>query len=84
MSANDPNFETEYNKTIKLLTMLIKLKSPLRNNQSIHLINNFEYRIEKFLQNMLLDRTDPDIIDILNKIQYMQTHVAQLKSQLIF
>ena len=84
LGINKESLDKEYIDVTNLLSMLIRLRSPHRNQYALSIIENFENLISKIQENRLLDRTDPDIIDILNKIQHMQTHVAQLKSQLIF
>lgn len=76
--------DEEYNRLVALLTILIKLKAPSRNRRAIGNIQEFETLITKIFQNKMLDRTDIDIITMLEKIQKMQNHVNTLKSQLVF
>lgn len=77
------NIDFEYNKLEKLLTILIALKTPSRNRRVLNDIENFESLISKVLKNKLLDRTDPDIIELLEKLNKMQRHINDLRSQLI-
>lgn len=84
LGINKESLDKEYIDVTNLLSMLIRLQSPHRNRYALSIIENFENLISKIQENKLLDRTDPDVIDILNKIQYMQIHVDRLKSQLIF
>ena len=64
--------------------MLIALRTPLRNRRALNDIEYFENLISKVLENNLLDKTDPDIISLLDKVRSMQIHIDQLKSQLVF
>lgn len=65
------------------MTILIALKTPSRNRRVLNDIENFESLISKVLKNKLLDRTDPDIIELLEKLNKMQRHINDLRSQLI-
>ena len=76
------DFESDYTTLIKLLSLMIRLASPSRTNRALINIQEFEDRIHGFQQNKLLDRSDPDIIELLKKLDDMQTHVNHLKSQL--
>jgi len=74
--------DTEYEKLIKLLTGLIHLKSRYRNQNALPYIKNFEDLISNIINNKLLDKTDPDIISLINSLSTMQAHINSLKSQL--
>jgi hypothetical protein len=72
----------EYDNLVNLLNLLIYLKSPHRNQKSLLNIDYFEKLIDNITQNKLLDRSDPDIIELLEKLNIMQRHTAELKSQM--
>ena len=78
------DFEEDYKLLIKLLTTLLPLKTPSRNKRALINISEFEDKAQKFLQNKLLDRADPDIINLINSLAQMQDHINSLKSQMIF
>lgn len=83
VSNIDVDFDTEYNSLVFLLNLLIKLKSPYRNRKALVNIQNFEDRVKLFLENKMLDRTDPDISSLVIKVQTMTSRINELKSQLI-
>lgn len=83
LSEINIDFDTRYNEIVNLLSLLIRLKSPKRNEISISEISNFENRINQFLNNKMLDQTDSDILALRNKVSKMLIHITQLKSQLI-
>lgn len=77
------DFDTRYNEIVNLLSLLIRLKSPKRNETAFSTIFEFENRINQFLNNKMLDQTDPDILELRNKVNKMLVHIDQLKSQLL-
>lgn len=83
ISNINTDFDTEFNSLISLLNLLIRLKSPSRNSRALTNIKDFENRVNLFLENKILDKTDPDIIELLEKLNKMQRHINDLRSQLI-
>ena len=83
ISNIDVDFDSEYNLLVKLLTLMITLRSPSKSQRALLNVEDFENRIQKFFQNKLLDKTDPDIIKLLDKLNKMQQHINKLKSQLV-
>lgn len=77
------NFEAEYQFLINLLLVLIKLKTPARNRKALRNIEDFKNRIHHFRQSNLLDRLDPDIIELDNKLRKMESTIDALLSQLL-
>ena len=83
ISGININFETEYQFLINLLLVLIKLKTPARNQKALRNIEDFKNRIHHFRQSKLLDRLDPDIIELDSKLREMEYTIDTLLTQLI-
>lgn len=84
ISNINADFETEFSMLVELLELLIKLQTPSRNRNALYNIDQFENRVRLFFQNKMLDRSDPDIIVLSEKIKKMETRLTVLKSQLRF
>lgn len=84
VSNIDIDFESEYKILVKLLELMIRLKSPSRNLAVLGNIKQFEYRVNQLLQSTLIDKTDPDIVQLIENVKSMQLHINNLKAQLIF
>lgn len=82
ISSLNIDFDTEYNSLVSLLNLLIILRTPSRNQKALINIKSFEDRIKIFLENKMLDRTDPDIVSLIDAVQKMKSHIDILKFQL--
>lgn len=80
---DETSFNDQYQQLIRLLNVLITLKSPSRNQNLLATIEEFETAIVNTLNNKLLDKKDPDIIILMNKLKEMLSNIRKLKSQLI-
>lgn len=83
LGISKETIDKEYADLNKLLLSLIQLNSPFRNQKALPIIETFQNLLLQIINNKLLDKTDPDIISLINSLSAMQSHINQLKSQLI-
>jgi hypothetical protein len=73
-----------YARLVKLLTVIIELKRYSKIQSVDTEIMEFMKLTERLLSLSYPDKTDPDIIELKNKIVKMQKHINSLKDQLTF
>ena len=84
LNGIDLEFDPEYNFLVKVLTLLIPLKSKHRNQKALVNIEDFEMRASRFLNTQYPDPDDPDVVSVKQKVSEMLSNINGLKSQMNF